>query len=157
MLRPIPPQPMTATVDPACTRAPLTTDPMPVITAQPSSAARSSGSSSGTFTTALRCTTICSAKAPSPVIGVTGTSPWRSLGVEPGGRVRDRRPSHSQVRPTMHSRQLPQNWDRQVTTRSPGANSVTLVPTASMTPAASWPSTAGTGVGSRPSMKCRSL
>ncbi len=53
-LSPIPPQPMTATVDPGATFAVLNTAPTPVVTAQPISAARSSGMSSRIFTSAAR-------------------------------------------------------------------------------------------------------
>ena len=60
--RPMPPQPITATVSPGSTLAVLNTAPTPVITPQPISAARSSGMSSRIFTTAFSCTSICSAK-----------------------------------------------------------------------------------------------
>ena len=60
--KPTPPQPTTATSAPAGTWALLKTAPVPVITAQPSKAARSSGMSLRILTRALRCTSICSAK-----------------------------------------------------------------------------------------------
>ena len=59
--RPMPPQPMTATVDPGSTAAVRNAAPTPVITAQPMTAARSSGMSFRIFTTAFSCTSICSA------------------------------------------------------------------------------------------------
>ncbi|MCY1546703.1 hypothetical protein D9M68_827160 [compost metagenome] len=59
--KPIPPQPSTATVSPGRTLAVLNTAPVPVVTAQPSSAARSSGISRRIATSACSCTSICSA------------------------------------------------------------------------------------------------
>ena len=52
-LRPMPPQPITATVEPGSTLAVLNTAPTPVVTPQPISAARSSGMSSRIFTSAV--------------------------------------------------------------------------------------------------------
>ena len=60
--RPTPPQPITATVAPGSTLAALNTAPTPVMTPQPTSAARSSGMSSSIFTIAFSCTSICSPK-----------------------------------------------------------------------------------------------
>jgi len=57
---PTPPQPITATVAPGSTLAALNTAPTPVITPQPTSAARSSGISSSIFTIEFSCTSICS-------------------------------------------------------------------------------------------------
>ena len=59
---PTPPQPITATVEPGSTLAALNTAPTPVITPQPTSAARSSGISGSIFTIEFSCTSICSAK-----------------------------------------------------------------------------------------------
>ena len=58
--RPMPPQPITATVAPGSTLAALKTAPTPVMTPQPTSAARSNGMSSSTFTIEFSCTSICS-------------------------------------------------------------------------------------------------
>src|SRR5713226_4358189 len=63
---PTPPTPNTATLLPAVTAAVLNTAPTPVITAQPISAALSSGASSGSFTHALAGATTISESAPSP-------------------------------------------------------------------------------------------
>ena len=63
---PTPPQPTTATVWPACTRAVLVAAPTPVMTLQPTRAAASMGTSSGTCTRALELTSCCSAKADMP-------------------------------------------------------------------------------------------
>src|SRR5262249_14210647 len=59
---PTPPQPMMATVAPGSTLAALNTAPTPVITPQPTSAARSSGMSGSIFTIEFSCTNISSAK-----------------------------------------------------------------------------------------------
>ncbi len=59
--RPMPPQPTTATVEPGSTFAALNTAPTPVITPQPTRAARSSGMSLPIFTTACSCTSMFSA------------------------------------------------------------------------------------------------
>ena len=60
--RPMPPQPITATVLPGSTFAALNTAPTPVMTPQPTRAARSRGISWLIFTTACSWTSICSAK-----------------------------------------------------------------------------------------------
>src|SRR5271169_1372769 len=61
--------------------------------------------------------------------------------------------------PERHCGQLPQKPERQATTWSPGLTVVTSAPTASTTPAPSWPSTIGRSSGKRPipSTTCRSL
>ena len=60
--RPTPPQPMTTTLLPASIRAVLVTAPTPVITAQPTRHARSSGMSRRTGTAPDSGTTACSEK-----------------------------------------------------------------------------------------------
>ena len=50
------------------------TAPTPVVTAQPSSAARSSGSDGSTATTAAAGTSVCSASVPAPIDGHTAPS-----------------------------------------------------------------------------------
>ncbi len=60
--RPMPPQPMTATVLPGSTLAALNTAPTPVTTPQPTRAPMSSGISRSIFTSAFSWTSICSAK-----------------------------------------------------------------------------------------------
>jgi hypothetical protein len=62
--RPTPPSPTTSTDWPSRTAAVLSTAPTPVMTAQPTSAACSSGTASGTGSTARSDTTVCSAKPP---------------------------------------------------------------------------------------------
>ena len=61
-LRPMPPQPITATVEPGSTLAVLNTAPRPVVTPQPMRAARSSGMSLRIFTSPCSWISICSAK-----------------------------------------------------------------------------------------------
>ena len=64
--RPIPPQPITATSEPTSIFAVFMTAPKPVITAQPTSAARSAGTF-GSYLTRLRsCITAYSAITPTP-------------------------------------------------------------------------------------------
>src|SRR5215472_1210400 len=150
----VPPQPMTATVAPGATRAVLKTAPSPVVTPQPISAARSSGISGVTLTTARSWTSISSAKEPRPANWPSPVPSAESRGLSsartPGVWQRWGRP----VRQNSHS---PQNADRQVTTWSPGRTYVTSEPTASTTPADSWPMTRGVVAGYLPSMKWRSL
>ena len=59
-------------------------------------------------------------------------------------------------RPWVHIRQAPQYGSHVRITWSPGATFVTPAPTASTTPAPSWPKMAGSGQGNEPSMVCRS-
>src|SRR3954447_7616749 len=68
-------------------------------------------------------------------------------------------PVHRFGWPDRHCGQVPQNPDRQATIWSPARTLVTSSPTASTTPAPSWPSTIGRSVGKRPtpSTTCRSL
>ena len=86
---PMPPQPTTATTEPAGTCAVRNTAPVPVMTAQPRRAARSRGMSWRIFTSALRCTSIFSANPDrlntwltgSPLIGQPPRLPRRLLDV----------------------------------------------------------------------------
>ena len=64
-LSPTPPQPMTATVSPASTRAALVTEHTPVVTQQPMRAATSGGMSPLTRTACSAGHTTCSAQVPS--------------------------------------------------------------------------------------------
>jgi hypothetical protein len=56
------------------------TAPTPVVTAQPSSAARSSGSDGSTFTTAAAGASVCSASVPAPIDGHTPPSALEAYG-----------------------------------------------------------------------------
>ena len=68
-LRPTPPQPKTATVLPAATRAVLMAAPTPVVTPHPTSAAWGKGMSSSMGTAATSGTTVYSPMVPTPAIG----------------------------------------------------------------------------------------
>ena len=61
MASPTPPQPNTATVCPASILAVRSAAPTPVSTPQPTSAARSSGSSGSIRTSEFSCSSMCSA------------------------------------------------------------------------------------------------
>jgi hypothetical protein len=145
--RPTPPQPITATLSPGVTLQALNTAPAPVVTAQPSSAARSSGMSGLIATQAFSCTSIISASAERLSIWCTGVPSARA---RRGGVPFARRvplPMHSAMRPVRQNSQVPQNTERQVTTASPRFTRRTSLPTASTMPAASCPGTAGRGWG----------
>lgn len=62
---PMPPIPMTTAVSPARRSAVRTEEPKPVVTPQPTSAARSSGKPSSIFTADFTGTTVCRANVPS--------------------------------------------------------------------------------------------
>src|SRR6516165_1616361 len=73
-----------------------------------------------------------------------------SRGAAESGRV-TMPPVHKFGWPDRHCAQLPQKPERQATIWSPGLTDVTSAPTASTTPAPSWPSTIGRSSGKRPS------
>ena len=112
----MPPQPMTTTVSPGATRAVLKMAPVPVTTAQPINAARSSGISLRIFTIAFSCTSICSANE----------DKLRNWWILPGFDhvMRLETPGISLTlvlvqmagRPAVHWSQVPQKTERQVTT-----------------------------------------
>ncbi len=112
---PMPPQPITATVEPGSTLAAWNTAPTPVITPQPTSAQRSSGTSSRTFTTACSCTSIFSAKA-DRFIAWFSTSPFQVRRRAAPGSSFTSVFSHRFGWPVMHCAHSPQNTDRQVIT-----------------------------------------
>ena len=66
-LRPIPPSPKTATVDPARTLAVLSTAPMPVVIPQPRRQILSSGAAGLTFARAISGRTVYSEKVEVPM------------------------------------------------------------------------------------------
>ena len=112
---PTPPQPTTATVLPGSTLAVWNTAPTPVITPQPTRAARSSGMSSRTFTSACSCTTICSANEDRLANWAIGSSPFLRRPRDASGPLTSGF-SHSDMWPVRHGSQWPQNTDRQVIT-----------------------------------------
>ena len=151
-LSPTPPQPTTATVWPACTRAVLVAAPTPVMTLQPTRAAHSMGTSSGTWTRAVALTSCCSAKADMPANWVTTWSFMLRRSWRPRRLVLMQRKG----RPCTQLSQKPQEATKATTTRSPGWTLATSSPTCSTMPADSWPRTAGQAIGYLPSMKWRS-
>ena len=158
---PTPPQPITATLSPRRTPAALRTAPAPVTTPQPSSEACHSGMSAVSGTAPAAATTVRCAKhavirpcwsvspAPSCRREVPSISVPRSA-LRPAGSQRLRRPARQ-------ARHCPHDGTNENATRSPGATCVTRSPTASTTPAPSWPSTIGQRpCPSAPSARCTS-
>ena len=66
-LRPMPPSPKTATVDPGVTLAVLSTAPTPVVTPQPSRQTLSSGAAGLIFATAISGSTVYSENVLVPI------------------------------------------------------------------------------------------
>jgi hypothetical protein len=151
---PTPPHPNTTTEEPGVTLAVLMAAPTPVITPQPMRLAISNGTSSSIFTTPWYGRIISSANVPAPAIPKTASPPIRKWGVPPItiwmfehrlGCLR-----------STQNRQDPHGGLQATITWSPSATLVTPSPTAVMTPAPSWPSTAGGGCGIVPFMHDRS-
>ena len=135
---PTPPQPMTATLVPRLTLPVLRAAPRPAITPQPSrptAAARAAGS---TFVHWPAATRVFSANAPIPSAGLSGVP---SASVIFCVALNVAKQYHGS--PRSHARQAPQTARQLRITKSPGATLVTSSPTASTTPAASWPSRNG--------------
>ena len=140
------PVPKTTQVDPGSTRAVLSAAPIPVESPHAKSAARSSGASRSTLARAISGMTVHSANVDVPMKWRIG-SPSRERRVVPSGRKPwfcmsriARQRFVRGLRQWMHS---PHWGENSVTTWSPGSTSVTPSPTASTTPAPSWPSTVG--------------
>src|SRR5262245_12981875 len=156
---PTPPRPMTATLAPAGTFAVLTTAPTPVSTAQPNSAAWSSGSSGSILTIDRRDTVAYSANADTPRWWLTG-SPLRFSRFAPESSVplvlAAAPGSQSAGRPSEQGSQWPQLGTNTMTTWSPFFRSSTPGPISSTMPAASWPSAIGVGRGRSPLITDRS-
>ena len=144
---PIPPQPTTHTVSPARTPAVLRTAPTPVTTPQPSSDASHSGSSGGSGTADAAGTTQCVAKHDTklkccsgrPSASASRELPSRSVPAHACAAA----VSHRLKRPAAQARHARQHGTKQNATRSPFATPETPAPTASTTPAPSWPGTIG--------------
>src|SRR3954466_13217370 len=151
-LSPMPPTPMTSTLAPAGTRARCSTAPTPVSTPQPTSDAADIGTSSGIFTAWFALTTVRSEKTDAFAKAYAG-SPRQVNGCGRPPNV-DR---HMVGRPLSQYWQAPQLPRVDRTTWSPSLTVVTEGPTASTTPAPSWPSTTGVGNGIVPLMTDRSL
>ena len=120
MASPTPPQPITATVEPASIRAVLNTAPTPVMTPQPTSVARSSGTSGSIFTNAFSWTSICSAKAERFMNWCIGSPPRQDSRRDMPGCILTSVFSHRFGWPVLHCEQWPQKTDRQPITWSPG-------------------------------------
>ncbi len=127
---------MTTTLDPGFTAAVLTTAPSPVSTPQAISAALSSGTSFGIAIVCDWSTTMCSAKAPVRRPWTIGLPAPSCKGV---ARSSGNTSSQNTGAPSAQAGQKPQLRMSVATTGSPTLSRVTPGPTASTTPAASWP------------------
>ena len=117
----MPPAPITQTRLPGSTLAVRNTAPMPVVTPQPISAARSRGMSSVIFTRPFWWTSIFSAKPPRRANWSTGV-PSSRLRRGAASRAREVAAGFEQRLgwPLRHWRHWPQKIDRQAMTWSPG-------------------------------------
>src|SRR5262245_17178403 len=140
---PTPPAPNTATEDPGVTCAVLSAAPTPVVTAQPTNAALSSGISSGILTTLRSCISIFSANEARSANCEIASPPFDRRGFDPFGRKQAARLVHRCVHPDKHCVHVPQYIDVQAITWSPGLTVVTALPTASIMPAGSCPKIPG--------------
>ena len=137
---------MTSTLWPAPAPSTLRTAPTPVTTAHPMRAATAGGVPSGIRMTDSCASTARSAKHETPRKWCT-RSPRTDSRLVPSSRppVETWRLAdvHSAGRPDEQNAQWPHRGRHMSTTWSPGATRVTPGPTASTTPAPSWPSTIG--------------
>src|SRR5271170_7631304 len=117
--RPMPPQPITATVEPGSTLAAWNTAPTPVITPQPTRAARSRGMSSSIFTIAFSCTSNCSPND-DRLKAWFRCCPFQVMRRATPGSILTSVFSHKFGWPVRHCGQVPQNTDRQVAVAQPG-------------------------------------
>ncbi len=134
---PTPPHPKTATLEPGATRAVFSAAPTPVVTPQPTKAARSNGMSLSIFTTARSCSSIISANPDKSENCAMPTPSWDSRGAAPLGRRQARLFEQRCGQPRWHSLQEPQKIDVQAMTWSPTSTADTSEPTASTMPAGS--------------------
>ena len=131
---PTPPHPKTATLSPRPTPPVLSAAPRPAMTPQPSRPAAVAGAAGSTFVHWPAATSVFSTNAPMPSAGLS-TVPsasvifWVALWVA----------KQYQGLPRRQLRHWPHTARQLRTTKSPGATSVTSSPTASTSPAASWP------------------
>jgi hypothetical protein len=158
---PIPPQPTMQTASPTDTPAALRTAPTAVTTPQLRSAASHSGSSAGIGTADPAGTTQRSAKQETKMKCCTGRPSGKRRRDVPSSSVPARpwsaATSHRLRRPALHARHSPHAGTKQNATGSPTATWVTPSPTASTSPAPSWPGTIGWRPSPRcPSARCRS-
>ena len=134
---PTPPQPNTATVSPRCTLPVYIAAPRPAITPQPMSPAASGFAPGSIGTHCVAATSVFSANAPMPSAGDSAT-PSSVIFCVAFAELKQ-----YQGRPFAHDRHVPHGARHAMTTVSPGLTFVTPSPTASTTPAASWPSRNG--------------
>ncbi len=131
---PTPPQPMTATDEPASTIGGVERGArVPVVTPHPMRAAMSKGTSSGIGTAHPASTTTSSAKVPVPAKPKTSPPGRLKLGV-PAFMNPAR---HSSVCPRLQAGQAPQAGSQHTTTRSPAFKWPTPSPTSMISPAPS--------------------
>src|SRR5260221_3504323 len=134
---PTPPAPNTTTEEPGVTCAVFKAAPVPVVTAQPSNAARSSGISLSILTIARSCNSIFSAKEARSANCATSAPFCESRGFAPFGRKHAARLVQRWVRPDTHCGHDPQYIEVQAIIWSPDLTVVTSLPTASTKPAGS--------------------
>ncbi len=135
---PTPPQPITATESPRLTPAVFSAAPRPAITPQPSRPATSGRMAGFTLVHWPAATSVLSANAPMPSAGES-TVPSASVIFCAALWVA----KQYQGRPRRQARHWPQTARQFRMTKSPGARSVTPLPTDSTRPAASCPSRYG--------------
>src|SRR5262249_7802035 len=104
---------------PGSTLAALNTAPTPVITPQPTSAARSSGISGSIFTVAFSCTSICSANE-DKLKAWFRCCPFQVIRCATPGSILTSVFSHKFGCPVSHGGQVQQNPERQVIPWPPG-------------------------------------
>ena len=147
-LIPTPPHPNTTTDEPGSTCAVFSAAPTPVITPHPISDATSYGISSEILIAAVAGRTVSSTHVPHWAMANTGEPP----AVNRGGLVCASTKSRQRLGwPRRQKKQAPQGGTHEMITWSPSVTFVTPSPTATTSPAPSWPSTHGTGLGSVPS------
>src|SRR3954454_2867103 len=152
-LRPMPPSPMTTADWPCVGLARLNTAPAPVSTAHPMRLADASGTSGSMTTAWVSVTTVYSENTPAFANWNAFSPPTVNGAFSLPGPV-----SRQWVGwPRSHASHWPQLPRVVRTTWSPTFTLVTASPTASTTPAPSWPRTTGVGNGIVPSITLTSL
>src|SRR5881628_3112997 len=118
------------------------------MTPHPISDAMSNGMSAGMGMAAVAGRTVSSANVPHAAIENSGAPPAENR----GGLVWDSTKSEQRLGcPARQKKHAPHGGTHEMITWSPGATDETPSPTAMTSPAPSWPSTHGTGLGSVPS------
>ena len=122
------------------------------------SAATAGSTPSGRGIAAASGTTEAPAIVPIPQYDRTGSPSPVASTVAPSGILcrNDGESGHAHGRPARHDRQTPHGTSQDKATGWPTRTLVTPGPTASTTPAPSWPMTIGVGRGHSPSRTCRS-